>query len=289
MKLRPALAAGLIGASMLAVLGPAPAAGRARRIDVFRGPDALARAIDGARAGDVLRIHRGRYLEVLEIDKPLTLKAVGPGRVIVDGRCQTGIVIDVVSNGVTLKGFTVQGATGGFGSSPIEVNFSGVSDGRVRRMVFRDTCDAEYGINVFGTGSMVVRGSVAHGFSDAGIYIGGISQGPVTAVDNDAYGSAQGIIVEDSTPGAVAVLDNRVDGNTKGIFVHNSDGELIQGNLVSGSAEYGIHLDATSDGNSILGNPISGSGVLDAFDEGTGNCWNGTTFGTASPNPPPTC
>ena len=272
----------------LAVTTVTPAGAVPRRIDVYRGPDALVRALDRARAGDVVRVHRGRYREAVTIDKRLTVKAVGPGRVVVDGRCRTATVLDVEANGVTLKGFTVQGATAGLGT--IEVDFSGVSGGAARRMVLRDTCDdAEYGINVFGTGSVVVRRSVAHGFGDAGIYVGGIGAGPVTVSENHAYGSVRGIIVEDSAPGTVAVVDNRLDGNGTGIFLHGSDGVLVRGNLVSGNLEYGIHVDPSSDGNSLFENLVSGSGILDVLDEGAGNCWNGTAYGTGSPSPPPTC
>jgi nitrous oxidase accessory protein NosD len=204
----------LLGASLLVSAAPSgPAAARPRCIDVFHGESTLARAVERARPGDVLRVHRGRYRETLVIDVPVTIKAVGPGKVIVDGRCQARFSIDVLADHVTLKGFTVQGATSGFGDFPSEVNFSGVSDGAARRMLFRDTCDAEYGINVFGTGSMVVRRSEARGFSDAGIYIGGVTEGPVTAVDNDTHDSNRGIIVEDSTLGTVVVLDNRAHDN----------------------------------------------------------------------------
>jgi len=98
-------------------------------------------------------------------------------------------------------------------------------------MVLRDTCDAEHGINVFRTGSVAVRRSVAHGFTDAGIYVGGIGAGPVTMAGNQSYGSVRGIIIEDSAPGTVAVVDNRLDGNGTGIFLNGSDGVLVRGNL----------------------------------------------------------
>jgi parallel beta-helix repeat protein len=282
-------AAAVVVVVCLAVTAAIPAAAAARRIDVFAGRGALGRAIDRARAGDVIRIHGGRYREAVTITKRVTVKAVGPGRVVVDGRCRTRVVVDVEADGVTLRGFTVRGADEGFGVAPIEVDLSGVSGGVARRMVFRDSCEAEYGINVFGTGSVVVARSVAHGFSDAGIYVGGITTGPVTVARNHAYGSVRGIMIEDSAPGTVAVLANRLDGNGTGIFLHGSDSALVQGNSVSGNQEYGIHVDPTSDANSLFENLVSGSGVFDVLDEGAGNCWNGTTYGTASPSPPPTC
>jgi parallel beta-helix repeat protein len=59
--------------------------------------------------------------------------------------------------------------------------------------------------------------------------------------------------------------------------------------MVIGNGQYGIHADGSSDGNRLFSNAISGSGTLDVFDQGTANCWNGTTYSTASPSPPPTC
>lgn len=282
-------AAAVIIVACVAGTAAIPATAAPRRIDVFEGRGALGDALGRARAGDIIRLHRGRYRDAVTITKRVTVKAVGPGRVVVDGRCRTGIVVDVEADGVTLRGFTVRGADEGFGVAPIEVDLSGVSGGVARRMVFRDSCDAEYGINVFGTGSVVVTRSVAHGFSDAGIYVGGITTGPVTVARNHAYGSVRGIIIEDSSPGTVAVLDNRADGNGTGIFLHGSDSVLVQGNTVSGNQEHGIHVDPTSDANSLLENLVSGSGGFDLLDEGAGNCWNGTTYGTASPSPAPTC
>lgn len=274
----------------------APAAGGQARIDVFPGPGALAKAVSQAHAGDILRIHRGRYREAIDIDKPLTLKAVGPGPVTVDGRCRTGVTIDVISGGVTLRGFRVVGATEGYGELPSEVDFAGVSGGRAKDMVFRDTCDAQYGINIFDTGSMVVTGSLARGFSDAGIYVGAIAEGPVSATKNETRGSNVGVIVEDSAPGTVSVIGNDVHDNTApgegeptGILLRGSDGELVQGNTVRDNGTYGIYLDGNSDGNRIFDNAVSGSGTLDALDKGSGNCWNGTTAATRQPDPLPVC
>jgi hypothetical protein len=64
---------------------------------------------------------------------------------------------------------TVQGADIAFSPLPSEVGFTGVGEGAAKKLVLRDTCDGEYGVNVFGTGRMLVRNSVARGLSDAGL------------------------------------------------------------------------------------------------------------------------
>jgi nitrous oxidase accessory protein NosD len=297
MSARLALVGGILAATLALPAAPAMAAVQPRRIDVFHSPGSLGRAIDRARPGDVLRVHRGRYREVLVIDVPITVKAVGRGRVIVDGRCRTGVVIDVQSDGVTLKGLTVQGADIAFNSLPSEVSFSGVGEGAAKRLVLRDTCDAEYGINVFGTGRMLVRNSVARGFSDGGLYVGGIEDGPVTLARNETFASNRGIIVEDSLPGCVTVIRNDVHDNGApgesptpgGIAIIRTDGVAVVSNLVRSSLVYGISADADSTGNLIHSNDIAGSRSLDAFDDSGSNCWNGTVAATRDPDPLPTC
>ena len=46
--------------------------------------------------------------------------------------------------------------------------------GRISDSLLRDTCDAEYGVNVFDSGRSTVVGNRTRGFSDAGFYVGGI-------------------------------------------------------------------------------------------------------------------
>jgi hypothetical protein len=299
--LHATLAAVVITSVVAAAPGPGVAGwGGRRKIDVFPGPDAITRALEKARDGDILRVHRGRYREVVEVDKDVTVKGVGKGMPTIDGRCGTGVVVNVLVDGVTLKRLRVQGADEGFGGLPSEVNLAGVSGVAVRRLAFRDTCDAEYGINVYSTGPVVVAHSVARGFSDAGLYVGGILQGPVLFSRNEALDNNRGIIIEDSFPGTVVVADNLVHNNDEpgtgepsGIDIIRTDGVDVLRNVVRDNLVYGIRAYAdpknVSTSNRIYDNVISGSGTFDAYDETGENCWNGTTYGTASPNPPPTC
>ncbi|MDQ4005674.1 MAG: right-handed parallel beta-helix repeat-containing protein [Actinomycetota bacterium] len=299
--LRAVLAAIVISAGLVTSTDPGLAGGARRRIDVFPGPNAIGRAIEDARDGDILLIHRGRYREVVEVDKDVTIKGVGKRLPTIDGRCGTAVVVNVLVDGVTLKRLRVQGANEGFGGLPSEVNLAGVSDVAVRRLVFRDTCDAEYGINVYRTGPVVVARSVARGFSDAGLYVGGIEQGPVLFSRNEALDNNRGVIIEDSLPGTVVVADNLVRNNDEpgtgaepsGIDIIRTDGVDVLRNVVRDNLVYGIRayadLKNVSTSNRIYDNVISGSGSFDAYDETGENCWNGTTYGTASPNPPPTC
>jgi parallel beta-helix repeat protein len=256
-------------------------------IDVYPGPHALADAIDAASAGDTLRIHTGQYPESVVVDKgSLTLVAAGDGPVTVDGQCATRIVIRVVVSGVTIDGLRVTGATEGFGNWPSEIAFLLVSNGTVRNTSLLDTCDAEYGINLYASIGITMQRNVASGFSDAGIYIGHIppSLAGVTATGNDLFVNSRGIIVEDSSGVPISLRGNRIHDNTSsGIFLTDSDGVEIRSNrAMRASGGTGIELDSLSDDNLIGGNTALGNQFDLANEGGTGNCWIDNTYETST-------
>ena len=284
---------GMVALLALAVLAvavfPAAAPAKKRRPGVYvrPGPDAIQRGIDRAKAGQTVWIRRGRYHEALTIEKPVRLMAAGRIRPVIDGDCQTQITVAVRSDGVILRRLKVVGADEGFGPFPSEVDFNGVDTGRARGLIVKDTCDAEYGINVFDTGPIELLDNEARGgFSDAGFYIGGITDtrgGALRVRRNLAYGNNRGVIVEDTlAPTDVRVTANQLRSNTltpgegeaSGLFLHRADGVLIFGNHVRSNGVYGIHLDPNSDGNVLLNNQLSGN-PTNFFDQGAGNCGSG--------------
>jgi parallel beta-helix repeat protein len=279
-----ALAALLAAASVSG--GRASEAGaRASRV-VQVHPGELGPAIEAASGGDTLVVHAGTYRGSFVVDKRINiLGARKERRPLIDGRCATRVTIAVTHAGVVLRHLQVVGADEGFGSFPSEVDFSGVASGGARGLLVRDTCDAEYGINVFGSRAVAVIGNRGRGFSDSTIYIGGITStgdGALTVRGNEAFGNNRGIIVEDSAGGRVRLLGNRAHDNTisgegapAGIFLHNSDGVLLSGNVASDNGRFGIHLDANSDHNRLLDNTARGNPWGNFRDEGKGNCGAG--------------
>jgi len=274
-------AAVALALSGIALAGPAAASG-STVIDVYPGPDAIAKAIQHAQPGDTLNIHAGRYPEGLIVPKRLTLRAAGDGPVTVDAGCQ-GSTFEVQANGVALIGLRMEG--GDF----FDVDFEFVSGGQVLDSVVRSTCpDAEYGINLYATGSMLIEGNTATGFTDAGIYIGGIvdtGSGTLIARRNDVYGNNNGVIVQDSFGVALVVSGNRAHDNFEdGIFLQRSDGIEIRGNSALDNGYAGIELDASSDGNLVGFNRARGQTYDLANDGGVGNCFThnrySTSFGT---------
>jgi parallel beta-helix repeat protein len=284
----------LVGCVLLAAW-VAPAA-IARKINVHPGKNAFTKAINRASNGDTLRIFEGRYRGGVEIDKKLTLRAVGPnGRPLIDGRCLANKAITVTHPGVVLRGLKVVGAATGFGSFPSEIYYEGVSTGRVEDVRVGDTCgDVEYGINVFQSGHLKIVGNRTTGFTDAGVYIGGITDtgtGALRVDNNESRRNNRGIIVEDSAGGRVEITENDADhnaltgeGSPDGIFLTNSDGVLIQKNFAGQNGASGIHLNSTSDGNSLVDNSAIGNPGPGILNEGTGNCGSGN-LGSVAGNP----
>jgi parallel beta-helix repeat protein len=289
--------AGISGALAVAVVvvGLAAAPGVAgkgkRKLEVRPGPDAIENALDRARGGDVLRIHKGRYEESPAIERRVKLVGVGKRRPVIDAGCSTRTTIEAQADGVRLKRLKVVGA-----ATATEVDFNGVSGGRVDDLVVRDTCDAEYGINVFDAGPMEIVDSRATGFDDAGFYIGQITSTPGGAIRlrrSESYANLRGLIVENSAGGQIVVRRNDFHHNNisippalpTGILITNSDGVRVAQNEIADNARFGLHLTADSDRNLIDGNVFLDNPV-DVSNEGTGNCGSGNAFETGDALPP---
>ncbi len=273
-----------IAIAALAALSVAPQVASAAVVNVHPGQDAIQRAIDNrAKNGDTLRIHDGRYKEDVEIHKRLTLTSAGNGRPVIDGRCDTGRVVDVERNGVVVEGLKVIGAFEGGGTAA--VNFEFIEKGTARDLVLRDTCGAgpangaQYGVNVYSSERILVEDVNAKGFSDAAVYIGLIEStgnGELLVRDNETFGNNMGIIIEEvETDADVLVRDNDTHDNGKGFFVHSSEDTVFRENLISDNA-IGIHLDPPSTGNQFFDNTLTGNDD-DLLDEGLGNCGSGNS------------
>ena len=285
------LVVAMAGATLPAA-GPAAAGGGPERIHVRPGPNAIQRAIKRAHPGDILLVHSGHYRESPVVTKPLTIRGVGPRRPVVDGTCDGVSTIDVEANRVVLRRLKVVGANEiqGVPFTGFEVNIVGVRNVEARKLMLRDTCgEADYGINVYGTGRVLLAGNRARGFSDAGLYIGSINQGPVTVINNVTVGNNRGILVEESS-GTVRVRDNRSRSNdllgesptTAGIALADADEIVLRDNVANGNGDFGIHLadhrGSGSDHNRLFGNVATGNGTANFQDDGSGNCGAENSF-----------
>ncbi len=266
-----------------------PAGASAATINVHPGQNAIQRGINRADRGDVLRVHSGVYRGDVDVDKRVTLRGVGPELPIVDGQCDSIFVIDVQRNGVIVEDLKVKGAEDEIFAA--EVNFENIEKGTARDLVVRDSCGAGpedgagYGVNVYRGEELKVRRVNAKGFSDAGIYIGSIDStgsGRLLVADNETFGSAQGIIIEEVEPLAdVLVKNNETYENGKGFFGHISVGAVFEDNTIRDNTT-GIHLDPGSEDNEFSGNTLIDN-TTNLLDEGEGNCGSGNSPEVFSP------
>jgi nitrous oxidase accessory protein NosD len=281
---------GAVGVCAIA-LGAMGGSAAGKTINVHPGGHALTKAIQKAKAGDTLRVHEGHYREHVTIGKRLKLeRADGEARPVVDAGCNANNTIYISSDGVTLEGLKVIGADEGFGSFPSEIFFDGPNTGRARDLVVHNSCgDAEYGINLFATGHVKVLDNKASGFTDSGVYVGGINNthgGRLNVRGNELFGNNRGVIVEDTVFDAdVRLAQNHIHDNTlsglgpeDGVFLHNTDGIYIVKNSSKGNGGAGYHADPQSDDNVFASNTAHDNGDGALNDEGTDNCGASNSF-----------
>jgi parallel beta-helix repeat protein len=261
------------------------------------GTGTLQRAIDRADGGDTLRLRSGVYHGGVVIEKSLTIRGPQKGRrAVVNGRCREAFTILIPAGNVTLSHLAVTGAAdavaGQYGAA--EINFTSGGRGQAKHLKVRESCDGTlYGINVFDTGDVTVRDSVLSGYRDAAVYVGNIRdpKHSVTIRRNVTKKNNRGVLVENSeSPPDILVTGNTMPRNddgtmSAGVYLLNSDGVLIEANVVRGSGFAGVWLDGNSDSNVLRTNTALDSGTADLQNDGGGNCGSDNTFGTQAGAP----
>ena len=76
--------------------------------------------IDNANSGDTIYISSGIYYEHIIVDKSLTIIGDGAETTIVDGTGEDEHIFNIISDGVSISGFTIRNCSIGF--SGIRVN-----------------------------------------------------------------------------------------------------------------------------------------------------------------------
>lgn len=283
-------------------------------IEVFPGPGTpIQDAIDGAAERAAIRLHTGTYNEAPIVNKAkLKLAVAGDGAVVIDAGCAAPTTLDIAADGVSIKGrdfFTsplfVRGGTAEQMriDQRTRVRISGVFTNMYTSAWPGLPCTTGNGMTV--AGSTRVRIDLDPGNIvgiDVGLHIKGTlpgakitiagSRGATTGNDvagNGASGVA--VLLEDVASdlgeyGGARVRLHRLgaQGRGGGIRFVNSDGVVVDGNIVvggtsGGAAAPGLELDGTSDNNKIDRNYLlARAGGPAVVDNGTGNCGTGNSF-----------
>lgn len=207
----------------------------AREVTVAAGQGALANAIAGADAGDVLLLSPGGYGGAVVIDRPLTIR--GPQDAVIDGLGQ-GTVVTIDAPDVTILGVTVTGS--GMSSPDLDAGIKILKQADRARVEGTHVLGNLHGIDVHGGLDALVRGNTIEG-----------TQNPRM---NDR---GNGIYVWNS-PGAV-VEENSVRWGRDGIFSNTSRKGTYRNNLFR-DLRFAVHYMYTNDsevsGNVSIGNHL---------------------------------
>ncbi len=222
-----------LSVALLALL--APLAGVAGERLVPAEPGALAAAIAGAGAGDVLILAPGRHDGPVVLDRPVTLD--GRGEATLDGQGQ-GDVIRVTGPDVTVRGLTLVGS----GSEHPVVDAGVKLDRSAERALIENNVMIEnlVGVHVFGATDSVVRGNTIVGRQDHRINNRG----------NGIYvWNAPGTLVE----------GNDIRFGRDGIFANASRDNIFRDNLMR-DLRFAVHFMYTNmsevSGNVSIGNHL---------------------------------
>lgn len=201
-------------------------------------PGSIQAAIDAAQPGDTVVIPAGVYDGPVVVDKTITL--VGDGWPVIDGR-RAGDVVVIAADGVTLRGFVVQGSGLDVSSEPggirLEGNNATIEDNRLR--------DVLYGIILIHSHGHVVRGNTVASLEDQPTQ----RRGHAIYLWNTSHNLIEGNIVRTAKDG---------------IFLGFATFNEIRGNNVS-DVRYGIHY-MYADDNGFLDNVfrenIAGAAIM---------------------------
>ena len=267
---RPVLAA------LIALL---PSLASAAPVEVQAGGGALANALTGAEAGQVLRLLPGRHQGGLILDRPVTLDCapgagiVGPG---------TGSVLTVVAPDVAVTGCEISGS--GSSHEAIDSGIRLTKTAARSRITDNRLVGNLYGVDIHGARDAVVRGNVITGRRDPrmnargnGIYVWNAPGAQV--IGNDIRWGRDGIFVNSSRKNSFignrfrdlrfavhymyandsVVADNLSVGNHLGFAIMYSDRVELRNNTSVRDRDHGVMMNYTNSSR-VLGNRVEEGG-----------------------------
>jgi parallel beta-helix repeat protein len=266
-----------------------------RTIVVTRDAASIQEAINSARVGDTILVPAGVYFENIIVDKPLFLLGES-GETIIDGSTKPGDVIKIQDgvNNVTVKGFTIKGASEPFAGIRVDGSFNEISENSVienfRGIYMYDSTGNVLRANQFAQNiiNFAVWGLALSHFThdiDVSNTVEGkpiyywvnehdktvpSDAGYVAAINSSGI-SVKGVLLSNNEQGVLFAYTNRsrvenvtIWNNGRGIQLLFSHENIISGNEVLGSRYHGIDLHSSSN-NKIEGNRViksGGSGII---------------------------
>ena len=210
-------------------------------------------AIDSASVGDTIVVRDGTYVEnIIDINKPhLTIRSEnGSANCVVQAAKSYYHVFNVTADNVTIKGFTVTGATG-YDKAGIYLYNSDYC--RIENVIASNNYD---GISLYSSSNNTIYNNNASNNID-GIHLHSSSSNTIannTANSNYRYG----IYVDDSSNNNI--YNNNASNNDDGIVLGDSSSNNIYNNTANSNNHRGIELwgsSISSNNNNIYSNTAS--------------------------------
>lgn len=218
----------------------------------------IQQAIDNANAGDKIIVNAGTYNENVVINKQLTL--TGQGNPVIDAK-NSGSVVLISADGVTLEGFTIKNSGYNFGDAGVRMtssnnvvkncDISNSNSGiylhyssRDNSITGNDITGNYVAIYLFASSNNVIKNNDLNDNECEGIYFSSASKATVEGnnINNNGY---HGIISDQSS--TVTVKNNVMDGNGQdGVFLYGSNSFTLTGNTISNNDRYGIYVSFSS-------------------------------------------
>ena len=189
--------------------------------------------IDAAKTGNTIFVYNGTYYENIVIDKSIALIGENTLRTIIDGR-ETGNVIKINANNVTIKGFTIQHSGLFFPNSGINVSsdYNSIEDNEI--------INNFYGMTLHRSSNNSIRNNLFQNDDSCGIYMSRSSNNTIrnNTIQNNRY---NGIGVYDFSDSNVIEYNIFTHNNYCGINIRNSSyNNIIKNNFSENNI--GIHL-----------------------------------------------
>ncbi len=220
----------------LALLAAAPASGLSEIVRVPGDYASIGEAVAQAPAHSLIEIAAGKYSEALVIERPLSLRAAGPGEVALSAPVDRPVITVQDTRAVKIEGLTILGGEYGIfitRSQDVLVRDNFVANSRLTGIKVRlgaaDILD-----------NTVVNAQSPYGM---GIHVTNTMQwAPSRVAGNIVLGNARSGVYTNMT-GMITIEDNVVRGNGEhGIAVTEMSHADVFGNLVEDNSLTGIQL-----------------------------------------------
>ena len=181
-------------------------------------PDAIAQTLAAAKPYDVILVEHGHYPEWdLIIDKPLSLN--GLGLPVIDGSYQSGSILTILADSVTVSGFEFRNAGKSYTIDIAGIRVEDNSACLIEDNILRDTFFGIYLKRVKNTR---------------------ISGNTLFSVAENEVNSGNGIHLWYCE--RIEIQNNRVSGHRDGIYLEFVDHSQVKGNISENNLRYGLHF-----------------------------------------------